>query len=636
MTYRIDFTRLSYTPSHSRFGLTLHNLTDHTYNDNDWQLHFVLCRKILPDTLNNAHITQNGNYCILTPINQILTANSSHHFEFELGTQPFTLYDDGITEAFLTIGLSPPYEPISITVNRMDLGDVSIEEKNDPLPKKQKINIIPYPRSLHDLRGYRQTTQPLMLSNVPHLAQSAIAWLQQKWHDTQKTVLSIHPEGKLHYRARPQLADESYRVLIEEKDIWVEASTHQGFCRATATLLQLIHDHGERLPMLNIEDTPNYNYRGMMLDCARHFHPIDRILSLIDQMAYYKFNTFHWHLTDDEAWRLEIDAFPQLTEIGAWRGPNETLIPQFSHIDHRYGGFYRKSDVRNVIAFAAERGIEVIPEIDIPGHCRAAIFSLPELLKDPDDSSHYMSIQGFNDNVLSPALSGTYHFIETVLNEISDLFSSQYIHIGGDEVPNGVWQNSKACQTLMRHHGYTDPKMLQGHILNFAETIIQRNGKRMMGWEEARHGNLISQDTVIFSWLSEEAGAESAKAGFDVVMQPAQYTYLDLAQSKSPDEWGVNWAGYVPLKTVYDYRPFASFSEDDSRHEKILGIQSALWSELINSSERFDYMIYPRLLAVAEIAWTPPAQREWNAFQARLHGQLHYLDRAGIHYRRCE
>ncbi len=634
MTYRIDFTRLNHTPSHSRFGLTLHNITENTLND--WRLHFVLCRQILPDTLLNATLKQNGNYCIITPPNIPLQANSSYYFEFEVGTQPFELYDDGIPEAFISCGQTSEITPITINVSRMDLGIIDTQKQRDPLPKKQKINLVPYPNCLEDLEQTRNTCMPLMISQVPDLAQSAIAWLQQRWHEKTQKTLAIHPKGHIHYRVRPQLNEESYRLLIEEQDIWLEASTHQGFCRATATLLQLFEDHDDALPMLNIEDHPNYGYRGMMLDCARHFHPVERILLLLEQMAYYKFNTFHWHLTDDEAWRIEIDAFPQLTDIGAWRGPNEVLIPQFSHINQTYGGFYRKAEIRQVIEFAAQRGIEVIPEIDMPGHCRAAIHSLPELLQDVNDRSVYLSIQGFHDNVLSPALESTYHFIQTVLEEVADLFPAPYLHVGGDEVPKGVWTNSPACQQLMAHHGYTDPKMLQGHLLSFAETVIKNKGKRMMGWEEARQGNQISRDTIIFSWLSEEAGKECAEAGFNVVMQPAQYTYLDLAQAPSADEWGVNWAGYLPLKQVYDYQPLASVPVDDPKHEKILGIQSALWSELINSSERFDYMIYPRLLAVAEIAWTTPTHRQWDAFRSRLNGQLHYLDRAGIHYRRCE
>lgn len=634
MSYRIDFTRVSYTPSHSRFGLTLHNLTDRSLND--WQLHFVLCRRILPETLTNASVTQIGNYSIITPLDTHLSANASHYFEFEIGSQPFTLYDDGITEAFITCGNQTPLQPLTVEVSRMDLGDMPARPKETPCIETTKLNLIPLPQHCEDLARHRQIDVPLTLSQVPDQAKSAIAWLQSRWQAQFKTTLSVSPKGHLHYRVRPQLETEAYRLLIEHKDIWVEAATHQGFCRATATLMQLLHDHGERLPMLNIEDKPQYGYRGMMLDCARHFHPVERILSLIDQLAYYKFNTFHWHLTDDEAWRLEIDAFPQLTEIGAWRGPNEILVPQFSHIDQRYGGFYRKTDVRRVIEYAAQRGIDVIPEIDIPGHCRAAIHSLPDLLIDPEDASHYTSIQGFHDNILSPALSGTYHFLQTVLEEVADLFPSPYVHIGGDEVPNGVWTDSQACQQLMTHHGFDDPKQLQGHLLRFAETVLANKGKRMMGWEEARHGDQISTNTVIFSWLSEKAGAASVEAGFDVVMQPAQYTYLDLAQSEGTDEWGVDWAGRVSLETVYHYQPLAHLAQGDHKHKKILGIQTALWSELIHSSERFDYMIYPRLLAVAEIAWTPPAKRQWTEFQARLNGQKHYLDGVGIRYRRCE
>ncbi|GAL05885.1 beta-N-acetylhexosaminidase [Photobacterium aphoticum] len=250
-------------------------------------------------------------------------------------------------------------------------------------------------------------------------------------------------------------------------------------------------------------------------------------------------------------------------------------MPQFTTISQRYGGFYTKQDIRDVIAYASDRGITVIPEIDIPGHCRAAIRSLPDLLVDPQDRSKYRSIQGYTDNILSPALKGTYTFLTNVLDEICELFPAPYVHIGADEVPAGVWTDSPACHALMEEHGYTDPKELQGHLLRFAEQHLASKGKTMMGWEEATDGDKVSKDTVIFSWRSEEAGQKCAQAGFNVVMQPAQYTYLDLAQGFSADEAGVDWAGKLPLDHVYSYRPLADLPQDDPAHQRIKGVQGA-------------------------------------------------------------
>ncbi|MFV0488850.1 MAG: beta-N-acetylhexosaminidase, partial [Vibrio fluvialis] len=405
----------------------------------------------------------------------------------------------------------------------------------------------------------------------------------------------------------------AYQVSVDRKGVRLEASSHVGFVHASATLLQLVRPDGDRLrvPHIVIKDAPRFKYRGMMLDCARHFHPLERVKRLINQLAHYKFNTFHWHLTDDEGWRIEIKALPQLTDIGAWRGVDEVLEPQYSLLTEKHGGFYTQDDIREVIAYAAERGITVIPEIDIPGHSRAAIKALPEWLLDEDDQSQYRSIQYYNDNVLSPALSGTYRFLDLVLEEVAALFPSNFIHIGADEVPDGVWVNSPKCQALMAEQGYTDAKELQGHLLRYAEKKLKSLGKRMVGWEEAQHGDKVSKDTVIYSWLSEQAALNCARQGFDVILQPGQFTYLDSAQDYAPEEPGVDWAGVTPLERAYRYEPLAEVPEQDPLRKRILGIQCALWCELVNNQNRMDYMIYPRLTALAEAAWTQKSQRDW-------------------------
>lgn len=370
-----------------------------------------------------------------------------------------------------------------------------------------------------------------------------------------------------------------------------------------------------------------------MLDCARHFHPIERVKRLINHLAHYKFNTFHWHLTDDEGWRLEIKAYPQLTEIGAYRGTGTPIVPQYSHLNSVYGGYYSQQQVKEVIAYAAERGITVIPEIDIPGHCRAAIKSLPHLLQDNEDRSQFRSIQHYTDNVLNPALPGTYEFLDTVLEEVAELFPSQWIHIGADEVPDGVWLESPACQKLMADHDYQSAKELQGHLLRYAEKKLRTLGKRMVGWEEAQHGNKVSKDTVIYSWLSEEAALNCAKQGFDVILQPGQSTYLDMTQDYSPEEPGVDWAAVIPLENAYRYEPLAEIPDSDPVRKRILGIQCALWCEIINTQQRMDYMVFPRLTAMAEACWTNKPQRNWEDYLSRLKGHLPLLERQGVQYR---
>jgi len=643
MSYRVDFTVISKNEQQSRFALTLHNLSDQPLEN--WSLHFAIGRWIHADTLSNGQLKQLGSYCSLTPDNSApLDSNSHFYTEFTIGTSPFTLYGNGITEAFLSTTPEGSFiKPIPVEVTTINLDQPVTERFTTALPAAKSINLIPVPCSLTPLKGEFRLTQHTAITDPTDKAAGSARWLQAELCQLLHEDIPVHQNGNITYLYHDVLAEGAYCLLIEQDHIWLQASSESGFAHATSSLLQLIPaspSHQAQVaytvPMVEITDQPNYQYRGMMLDCARHFHPIKRLQHLIDHLARYKFNTFHWHLTDDEGWRIEIDAYPELTRIGAWRGPNETIQPQFTTISQRYGGYYSKREIRELIAYAKDRGITIIPEIDIPGHCRAAIKSLPDLLVDPDDHSDYRSIQGYPDNILSPVLKGTYTFISNVLEEICELFPAPYIHIGGDEVPQGVWTNSQACQALMEQHGYQDPRELQGHILRFAEEILQAKGKRMMGWEEATEGNKVSNNTIIFSWLSEEAGLDCARAGYDVIMQPAQFTYLDLAQGYSADEPGVDWAGKLTLDHAYSYKPLAEVDDNDPAHQQILGIQAALWCEQVNNQSRFEYMLYPRLLAIAELCWTKPEQRNWNDFKARLQGQLKYLNKAGINYRHCE
>ncbi|MEJ2765404.1 beta-N-acetylhexosaminidase [Photobacterium sp. MCCC 1A19761] len=643
MSYRLDLTVISQHEQQSRFGLTLHNLSDQALEN--WSLHFTFARWIPVETLSAGQLEQLGSYCVLRPSQpETLAANGHFYTEFALETTPFLLHDQGIQDAFInTAPDAHPVQPLPVEITSLSLLEPPVEQLSIPLPPAKDISLIPLPDSLIRLNGEFRLNADVALSVPTALAAGCARWLQSELETLLHEDIQVAPQGQIRYYHDDTLTEGAYLLEVTPNTIWLRAGSAAGFTHATASLLQLIpttpahHVQASYLlPAVSISDQPNYHYRGMMVDCARHFHPVRRLKHLINQMARYKFNYLHWHLTDDEGWRLEIEAFPALTDIGAWRGPNEALKPQFLNINRRYGGYYTKAQVRELIAYAGDRGITLIPEIDIPGHCRAAIRSLPELLVDPEDRSKYRSMQCYPDNVLSPALPGTYTFLKTVLQEVCELFPGPYVHIGGDEVPEGAWSDCPTSQALMAQCGYRDRLELQGHILRFAEEVLRSHGKRMMGWEEATEGDKISKQTVVLSWRSEEAGLTSARAGFDVVMQPGQYTYLDMAQGFSADEPGANWAGSLPLDTVYSYRPLASLEADDPVHQHILGIQAGLWSEHITTQSRFEYMIYPRLLAIAELCWTRPELRHWQDFKARLSGQLRYLDQIGINYRRCE
>jgi len=457
----------------------------------------------------------------------------------------------------------------------------------------------------------------------------SLAPLLAHFNELTGLALTQDHDAEIHLVEAP-LPQEAYQLVITTEEIRILAAGEAGWRHGLVTLAQWALQHGESLPCLEVEDAPRFGFRGIFLDCARHFHSIATLKRLLKQMSLYKFNRFHWHLTDDEGWRLEIKAFPRLTEVAAWRGHGLAVGPQLSGGADPYGGYYTQSEVRELVAYAAGLGITIIPEIDIPGHCHAAIKALPELLREEADSSRYLSVQYFDDNVLNPALPGTYRFLEAVIDEVCALFPGTQVHMGGDEVPTGVWTDSPACQQLMAEQGYTDCRELQGHLLRHCQQYLAARGKQMLGWEEILHGDKVSRDATIFAWTSFQAGLDAASAGYPVVMAPAQSLYLDLAWSPDVHEPGLYWAGTLNLEQVYRCDPAPV---DFHANDNILGVLSPLWSELITSRDRLDYMLFPRMLATAEVAWSDPARKAWDHFAARLPGQLQILDQLQVRYR---
>lgn len=633
MSYRVELAVLAEKKHFCRFGLTLHNLSDQ--NLTDWHLQFIIDRFIQPDSFTHGAIKQTGSFCCLTPDRAVLPANQHYYCEFSINTAPLRFYTDGLKDALIIADGGATQHTVTLTP--IMLASPYREKSELPSVEPAALAVIPKPNRIERLDGKFHLTTSSQITLQASLAEHAATWLQQELERLYQFRAQTVGQSDIIYRKNPTLDEGEYQISITGSGVRLEAGSRSGFVHASATLLQLI-DHDEdlctlTLPYVKICDKPRFKYRGMMLDCARHFHSVDMVKRLINQLAHYKFNTFHWHLTDDEGWRLEIKAFPQLTECGAYRGANHPLEPQFSSLANTYGGYYTQQEVIEVIGYAKQRGINIIPEIDIPGHCRAALKSLPDLLVDRQDSSQYRSIQHYSDNVLSPALPGTYQFLDKVLEEVAELFPSPWVHIGADEVPDGVWLESPACQQLMQQYGYHCAKDLQGHLLRYAEKKLRSLGKRMVGWEEAQHGNKVSKDTVIYSWLSEEAALNCAKQGFDVVLQPGQSTYLDMAQDYRPEEPGVDWAAVIPLENAYRYEPLAHIPDNDPIRKRILGIQCALWSEIVTHQSRLDYMIFPRLTALAEACWTEKSQRNWLDYLARLKGHLPLLDKQKIEYR---
>ncbi|OIQ25241.1 family 20 glycosylhydrolase [uncultured Vibrio sp.] len=633
MSYRVDLAVLSEQSPACRFALTLHNLSDQDIHN--WSFNFIMDRYIQPDSISHGQLTQTGSYCVLNPNAQVLKANGHFYCEFSINTAPLRFYTDGFKDAALINFDTDEHHDVTITP--IALASPHRERAEIPHAEAADICVIPKPNSMETSPGYFTLSNKSQITLQANRAEDAATWLQQELVTLFDFQTQAIGRSDIRYRTNPTCDKNEYQLTVDQSGVTLEANSSAGFVHATASFIQLIKKSDDKnaliIPFVQISDAPRYDYRGMMLDCSRHFHPVERVKRLINQLAHYKFNTFHWHLTDDEGWRIEIKAFPELTQIGAHRSTQSELEPQFSHIDQTYSGFYSQDEIKEIITFAQQRGITIIPEIDVPGHCRAAIKALPELLVDPDDQSQYRSVQNYNDNVLSPALPGTYTFLEKVLEEVASLFPSPWVHIGADEVPNGVWEKSEKCQSLMEENGYKDPKELQGHLLRFAEKKLRSLGKRMVGWEEAQHGDKVSKDTIIYSWLSEDAALKCAKQGFDVILQPAQHTYLDMAQDYAPEEPGVNWANVLPLKQAYQYEPLSDVSDNDPIKKRILGVQCALWCEIVTHQERMDYMIFPRLTAMAEAYWTSNEQRDWDNYLTRLKGHLPLLDQQNVQYR---
>ncbi|EGQ7852999.1 beta-N-acetylhexosaminidase [Vibrio vulnificus] len=635
MEYRIDLVVLSEQKQNCRFGMTLHNLSDQDLPN--WSLTFAFTRFIQPGSISHGTLTQIGSFCQLTPDSLVLPANHHFYCEFTVLTNPFRFYSDGLNEAFVEYHHEGEQVRSNVDVTPIVLASPYRERETIAPTLASAYSLLPKANALHVDAGHFSLTPSSAITCQSALADSAVTWLMDEVARLHQFKLATSEAGEIVYRSNPTLDEGAYQLKISQEQVRVEAGSSSGFVHATASLLQLLDYNSitqeAQLACCSISDSPRFRYRGMMLDCSRHFHSVEQVKRLINLLAHYKFNTFHWHLTDDEGWRVEIKAFPALTEIGAWRGVDEAIEPQYTHISQRYGGFYSQEEIKEVVAYAAQRSIMVIPEIDVPGHCRAAIKSLPEMLVEVEDDTVYRSIQNYSDNVLNPGLNTTYQFLDGVLEEIAQLFPAPYVHIGADEVPHGVWSNSPSCQALMKQHGYQDYKELQGHLLRHAEQKLRSLGKRMLGWEEAQHGDKVSKDTVIYSWLSEDAAVNCARQGFDVVLQPAQTTYLDMTQDYAPEEPGVDWANPLPLEKAYNYEPLANIPADDPIHKRIWGIQTALWCEIINNPERMDYMVFPRIIALAEACWTQKEHRDWNDFLSRLKGHLPLLDKQGIKYR---
>ncbi len=437
------------------------------------------------------------------------------------------------------------------------------------------------------------------------------------------------------------LGDEAYRLEVSGERVVITADSGAGLFYGTQTLRQLLPHavfgatpaNGAEwaVPGVRILDTPRFGWRGLLVDTARHFMPMDSLKKFVDVMALHKMNRLHLHLTDDQGWRVEIKKYPRLTEVGAWRAETvvgHALKKPMKFDGKPHGGFYTQEELRGLVEYAAARHIMLVPEIEMPGHAQAAIAAYPEL-GNVSEPLQVLTYWGVNENIFNVEDS-TILFLQDVLGEVMEIFPGPYIHIGGDEAVKPQWEAGAAVQNRMRELGLKDEAEMQAWFIAQMSAFVKSKGRTLIGWDEILDGGL-GPDAVVMAWRGIDKGVQAAKAGNRVIMAPTKHTYLDYYQGRAKNE-PLSIGGNLPLEKVYEFDPMPEglTPEEGAR---ILGAQGQLWSEYIPTPEHMEYMAFPRACALAEAAWTPQEQRDFGEFKARLRGHLPRLDSLGVRYR---
>lgn len=443
------------------------------------------------------------------------------------------------------------------------------------------------------------------------------------------------------------MGPEEYSIDIKKKTCLVKASAYSGFLYAIQTLKQLtdvaiFSDKVNPLqkfyfPAVSIKDKPRFAYRGMHLDCARHFFSVEEVKKYLDIMATYKLNRLHWHLTEDQGWRIEIKKYPKLTQIGAFR--NGTMVGKdFKSNDGiRYGGYYTQDQIRDVVAYASSLGITVIPEIDLPGHMLGALAAYPEL-GCTGGPYEVWTRWGVSEEVMCPGKEAMFTFLEDVFTELLDLFPSEYIHIGGDECPKTEWEKCPDCQARIKALGikadskHTAEQYLQSYVTARVQKFLNDKGRKIIGWDEVLEGELAPGATVM-SWRGVDGGIQASALGFDVIMTPNTYCYFDYYQSGDHNQEPLAIGGNLPVEKVYSYEPFEGLNASQQKH--ILGVQANLWTEYIATNEYLEYMLLPRMCALSEIQWCASKDKNFDRFSASMRAEsFKIFDTLGYNYRK--
>jgi hexosaminidase len=511
----------------------------------------------------------------------------------------------------------------------------------------QSLNIIPQPKSVQPGKGNFSISKKTVIAVKNDEDKKAAHFLNAYLKEFYGLELDIDKqESKDYIRLSTKTSQESgkdaYQLSVGNDGVSIEGNSHAGTFYGIQTLIQLlpIPEANQKLTKLNIpqvlvQDEPRFNYRGMHLDVSRHFFPVSFVKKYIDYLAYHKMNFFHWHLTEDQGWRVEIKKYPRLATTAAYR--NGTIVgryPGSSNDNLRYGGFYTHEEIRDVVRYASDRYITVVPEIEMPGHSSAAIAAYPWLSCFPEKptvipthpseeskraqaSGQIKLVQetwGIFEDVYCAGKDSTFMFLQDVLDEVLELFPSKYIHVGGDESPKAHWKKCPRCQQRIKAEGLKDEHHLQSYFIQRMEKYLNSKGRILIGWDEILEGGL-APNAVVMSWRGEKGGIEAANQDHQVIMTPQKPVYFDHTQTRSEDS--VVFGGYNPLEAVYNYEPVPK-ELPASKEKFVMGAQANLWTEYVKYPSKVEYMIFPRMSALSEVLWSPKDQKDWSVFQKKV------------------
>lgn len=535
----------------------------------------------------------------------------------------------------------------------------------------QELSLIPMPAEVKELQGFIALENKVVVMCYPETDNKQYSDVIDTFVDELKYTTGIkikksHPQktktkgvpvikykkkGDVHIvtHVDSTMSDEEYRLGVKENKIEIYVATPAGLFYSFQTLKQLLPRNvlagvpdksinEWRIPMIEISDKPRFSWRGFMLDEGRHFYGKDAVKKILDIMAAYKMNRFHWHLTEDQGWRIEIKKYPRLTEVGAWRNSRVLGWGDVKPDGIRYGGYYTQNDIKEIVKYARDRFIEIIPEIDIPGHSQAAIASYPEILAcDPENRHEVWLWQGVSTDVINVSNPLAIQFAKDVIDELTDIFPYKYIHLGGDECPTNKWERNEDCAALLKEMGSTNYRDLQIKFYSqIKEHIAQKPIEKqrcLIFWNEVLHGNtvLLGNDIAIMAWIgANNAAKEAASRGMYTILTPQIPYYINRKQSNLPTEPHSQGTGTETLEAVYSYVPMKDVPKE--LQNRYLGVQANFWSEWVETVDHLQYLILPRLAAVAEASWTPQEKRSYENFEKRIQGEKYFYQLMEVDY----